>query len=353
MANRQRRRSSDARHTAPAAAKATRRQHYVPRFYLRRFADQKAQIGVLEVETGRRFSVGVANIALERDLYTVVGPDKQPSPVVEHLLSQLESLVAPTMEAICAGRLPPRGRQRTDMALFLALQMLRTPEFRDLFDEMGDAVAKLMLAFQSPEAIRRRLQESGRDASEEAVAQVLAKLRTPDSFRVSPTTGQRLRTVVEMILQGYAPLLLGRSWHLLKTAERAFITGDHPVVLARMRDGALAPLASGIALADWLYFPVDPYTTLGLHGNPRLRETVMPATASQIATINHCVFDLAYERVFYSPQSKDIVNNFKPRKKRTLWYINGKPVTPGKGWKTLIEEAQSEGNVLRFSGNEG
>jgi hypothetical protein len=50
-------------------------QHYVPKFILRNFADDKEQLHVFDKSTGRKFRPNLKNIAGERNFYVVEDGD--------------------------------------------------------------------------------------------------------------------------------------------------------------------------------------------------------------------------------------------------------------------------------------
>src|SRR5688500_7539718 len=83
-----------------------RRHHYVPQFYLRRFADQKDQVRMIRRSTGKVVTTSVSNAAVQVGFYDVETEDGTPRDLVERFLSSVEGEVAEVFERIDAGTWP-------------------------------------------------------------------------------------------------------------------------------------------------------------------------------------------------------------------------------------------------------
>ena len=122
------------------SAKVTRPKshHYVPRFYLSRFADAKGRLWVLDKPTGKKFRTTVENLACVNHFYEL--PELAKAGLDANLLEKQFSGVEGQAAAVLAsvGDVQ-RGKKidafedrasRSSFALFLVLQILRTPEAR-------------------------------------------------------------------------------------------------------------------------------------------------------------------------------------------------------------------------------
>jgi hypothetical protein len=78
----------------------TRRQHYVPEFYLSQWANPKGQIACHDVSNGKTFVCNPANALVQSFLYEE-DPD-EPDNRVEKILSAMESVSAPVFKKIAA-----------------------------------------------------------------------------------------------------------------------------------------------------------------------------------------------------------------------------------------------------------
>ncbi len=83
--------------------KMTRKQHWVPRFYLRHFADSSGQLHAYSRQKGSFFRTNCENLCSMRDLYEVEHADATGDAtdrfyaqnLIEVKLSELESRIAP------------------------------------------------------------------------------------------------------------------------------------------------------------------------------------------------------------------------------------------------------------------
>lgn len=112
--------------------------HLVPRRYLERFArDGK----VMVVRFGGRCGPeSIRRAATASEFYTTRGPLGEPDDSVELWLSQVESMLFPVFDAIDSGRWPLDPTARQQMALWVAVQYLRTWMIRDISAAVGNAV---------------------------------------------------------------------------------------------------------------------------------------------------------------------------------------------------------------------
>src|ERR1700740_3176562 len=104
-----------------------RRQHYVPRCYLRAFQSSLQRIHLYHLMSSR----AIKDVSLRNQCYRhrFYGPTDQ----VEDRLAQLEGVAAPVLNAICESGEPPdhKTEQHAILLAFVALQILRTPVARE------------------------------------------------------------------------------------------------------------------------------------------------------------------------------------------------------------------------------
>jgi len=135
--------------------------HFVPQFYLRRFADSVGLLWVYDKDSDRVFSATPKNLAAERGFYTL--PDSFPDPsLLERQLSDLEEQAASITQDWLNHLRPGHsveipGTNRRIMSLYVTTQLLRTSEARTLLvqgirspegpPEEGDIQRALHIAF--------------------------------------------------------------------------------------------------------------------------------------------------------------------------------------------------------------
>ena len=111
-------------------------QHFVPQFYLRRFAGRDGLLWVYDKDTDRIFSSTPRNLAAERGFYTL--PDGFPdSLLLERQLSELEEQAALITEdwlnqLVLRNSVEIPDINREIMSLYFTTQLLRTSEARTL-----------------------------------------------------------------------------------------------------------------------------------------------------------------------------------------------------------------------------
>lgn len=119
---------------------APKLHHYVPQFYLRRFLDDSGRAWIWERDSDRVFQATPGSIAAERHFYFLDLYVEEDPVAMEKQFSELESEVAKItsqwIEWVRAGepfeRLPIPEVNRRLFSQFLALQFMRTPDFRDI-----------------------------------------------------------------------------------------------------------------------------------------------------------------------------------------------------------------------------
>jgi hypothetical protein len=103
-----------------------RRQHYVPKLYLRGFQSEPRRINLYHLAS--RDAVKDASLRDQCYIHKFYGP----SPEIEDSLASLEDVAAPVIRAICeSGKPPAPGTEQHSVLLsFVGLQILRTPVAR-------------------------------------------------------------------------------------------------------------------------------------------------------------------------------------------------------------------------------
>src|SRR5258708_2718355 len=111
-------------------AKPARRHHYVPQFYLARFADA-GQLWCFDCQEGRRMRIGVKDAAVQKDFYISKFRDGTHPMAIEYALAKLEGDLAPAIDRVVTnGSIAPN-----DLNLifnFVTLLIVRGPQQRAL-----------------------------------------------------------------------------------------------------------------------------------------------------------------------------------------------------------------------------
>lgn len=219
-----------------------RLHHYVPQFYLRRFADSSGLLWLWDRNQDRAFQTRPGNVAAERDFYRLTELiERGHDPLtMEKQFADLESQVsAITGQWLDWLRIAAPGEaidipdiNRELVALYIALQFLRTADSRDIlaaFAEMGQSGVPL-----SP-ADKRRMH-----------TELLWK---DDAFR----------SLAERIEQSI--WLFGRN----RTSE-PFVTSDNPVAF-RTGDNRRWLKAGVFSQGTYVVYPLAPDIVMYCHPN--------------------------------------------------------------------------------------
>lgn len=140
--------------------KRTSREHYVPQCYLRYFADSKEALFAFDKEKRCWFSAKVRDLAVERDFNefkeTLAPLDPKFEQYFERRFSQIESELSKhikNIQMLSALANPDAevvtGHMRANLAQFVALQFLRTKEFREFSRQVLDQLGKTALKHAS------------------------------------------------------------------------------------------------------------------------------------------------------------------------------------------------------------
>ena len=195
----------------------TKDQHFVPRFYLKRFA-KEGQIQVLDVQAKR---IGkprpYGSVCYEKFFYAAkLGVQDESSQKFEGGFGKIENMIADALPGVIERAV---GRQLTSsdldvLADFMIVQWIRTPYFRERVQTIASAGIK---------QIRKKLaslaQDEGMSADKE-----MERLE-----HIRSTTNAFSLFLVKDIPE-FSGLLLAKKWRIVLSEEPyRFITSDNPV----------------------------------------------------------------------------------------------------------------------------
>lgn len=214
-------------------------QHYVPRFLLKGFGrGKKSHLWVFDKRTGRTFRTRPGKVAAASGFYDLSYEEGQLT--LEPALADLESAAATVIHRIRRAR-SVQGLELEDKALlslFMAVQHLRTPHFREQVRHMDQALQQFL----------------GSDVD------------TVENYRPF-SEDEEIKAFAMRMIQGSAPELAGpildKVWILVETERRRpFWASDHPLTFHNERDfgprGNIGLAVPGIEI----YLPLSDTLTL-------------------------------------------------------------------------------------------
>lgn len=199
------------------------RQHFVPQFYLRQWADGAEKVWQYGFDGRAPVHIGIKNITFERGLYTHPAKDKVRPLKTEDDLAGIESLYAGVWPDIVDRA--QDSQTRRNVARFVAQMFLRHPQRRETVRRINDSFRKAVLGLSPEEVVEIVVEGRTRKAR---VREILEEAKA-EKANVSSGFLNVMRSNVEHI----AEVLLARRWGVVFGEKPAFVTSDCPVVLNR------------------------------------------------------------------------------------------------------------------------
>ncbi|MFI6603526.1 DUF4238 domain-containing protein [Nonomuraea sp. NPDC050536] len=243
-------------------ARQVRRQHVVSNFYLREFADERSQVRRVVLPGDKQHDVGTHNASVVKDFYTITLPDGSQSDYFEKFFSEIEADAASVLRKIVhEGLWPVKGDMREALAVWVALQHLRSEGVRNGQMQMHAQFIKLVVGVSGKEALRDLIQEAeGRPVGDFELDQEWADITKPTGPDLIPDANNHLRSLMQL-WEPTARQMIARTWTLFRFQRRCLITSDHPVSLAVGPD---YPEYMGVGLATAQAFVVPLSRRVGL-----------------------------------------------------------------------------------------
>jgi len=216
------------------------RHHYIPRFYLKNFADPTNEMVWLYTKTGEKCkAVSPRDVGIEKDYHTVTlrdgAKDRQ---TIEETVARLENIAAPVVKKILAGE-ELTSVDHQIFAVFVAQMFLRVPLRRDAVGRMTSELLKLKAKSfaadkQSYHADYRRFQqETGHTSAVDP--EEIRKFILGDDYKLQVNPSAALGLSLGSI-DIVANCLVRMNWVFLRATGRfKFVTCDNPVFIVIQR----------------------------------------------------------------------------------------------------------------------
>lgn len=251
-----------------------KRQHYLPQFYLENFS-KDGLVAVYDRESDHTQLQQPVNTGVIGHFYTMVDAEGRKRFEIEQLLSQYESKCKPVIDRL-AERSGLNADERSDLAIFVALAAMRTPDIVDSVKAINsDLIRNLMRRmFCDADDVALRLRQKAPYAEmteDELAAQASKMVEMAQTDGVKVQTDQRwaVSTAIQTALQ-IAPIFSGKNWVVIHSDDprRSFITSDSPVLLASVKSRADGLYGFGFGSADALvFFPMKSSCVLAMCGD--------------------------------------------------------------------------------------
>jgi len=208
----------------------TKRPHYVPAVYLRAWADESNRVAVRRRASERPFVTAVVNVGVEAGLYGR-GDD---AIAREEMFGRLED-DWPRLRARLIDSGDIQGEERDEVALFMALQFVRTSESIARRNFVASVAEHADERTVSRDTVRRFLAEKHlgfepRDAEVEGAWSIVSYVL---SHGGPPTRDEMFNMAVDLAVKEYAPKFSRMVWAVETCRKRILFTSNRPVMCWR------------------------------------------------------------------------------------------------------------------------
>lgn len=233
------------------------KHHFVPRSYLRRWAEA-GEVRVANIATGRRAPGGIGVTAMKRGFYAVDSQNHHPNAVEEAFWS-VEDPGKRAIDRIVNDMVWPLSLDdRVTLGAYVTLQALRGPEQRERMQSAQDKMVQRETQFVAEHGAAAWFAKHGLELTQERAREV---------WDGAVGAGEPLVVInalyhAQRIADGSDPvmnLLLSRYWTLVRFDAPALITSDAPVSLNDAHD---ARGEWGFQNAPSITFPLNRTTAL-------------------------------------------------------------------------------------------
>lgn len=285
----------------------SRRHHYVPRTYLRRwgFGKQNRRVWNLDTVTSQVRALSVNDVCVAENFYRVIGPDGAAHNRVEAMFGVVDAEL---------------GRVQS---LF---DRLEDPEQLEFDDLMGLGVTVAVQRMRTAQQRRLRLQHD---------AWLVAQNPEQFSSISDPLNPFRIAGIhTELLFKSMwaaADVMTTRSIEVWHDPEGRFWTCDAPVLVPFRRSKGPSLMS-----AEHILWPVSPNRVIALVNEPSGKKAIIrPPTAKERGLVRQAVEQGRERWIFASPDQKDRLPSTKKFRRRTQirlrcsqWTPRGRRIEP-------------------------
>jgi hypothetical protein len=288
--------------------------HYVPRFYLKGFADPERPQSVWVYEKGvdAPRSQGIANTAAESYYYSITTPAGEREHRLEtKFLAPIESAATPIIERLRSEPRPTLGETDIQpLAAFLSAAYARSPFSRATSEKLflGLAAASTSRTMRNAQAVQNFLDDNPDiPHSVDEIQRLASEIGDPSKWELRLRKDAAVAVQFLFVADIY-PYFMNKHWSVLEASgDPEFISGDSPlsVFVLDPRGRALVGVGIGRPNAE-IVLPISPLRALRLTHRPqRDRQRV---AARVVSDINRRIVYQTQRYVYASRSSKSIGN---------------------------------------------
>ncbi|MDX1890426.1 DUF4238 domain-containing protein [Mycolicibacterium sp. 050158] len=265
----------------------SRRHHYVPQTYLRKWSFDGRRVWALDTMTGLVKPLGTRDVCVNENFYRVIGPDGAPHNRVEKLFGVVDTEVG-RVQRLFAYLDDPEALSFDDLpglGITMAVQRMRTLQQRRIQTQYS-----VWMAAQSPEF--RSIADDDQNPHQ------AAGIHTESLFKA---------------MWGAADVLITRQIEVWDDPKARFMTCDAPVLVPFVRNER-----PGIAEAAYIVWPVSPHRVVALsRNNVGEKAVIREATGELVGVVRDAVQQGRERMIFASEAQRDRLPAGKMFRRRT------------------------------------
>lgn len=216
----------------------TKKQHFVPQFYLRFFADSQKLLQVYDIKNNRLGSPrSSSGTGYKKYFYAAeTGVPDEASQQIEKWLQVYENTISQELPKIIDKILSHQHIDDDDKYILSALMCmlwLRSPGMRAQLNRMNEDITKQMMSFYVPERVDSLIKKDGVKMSNEEHLDMIKTLED-GSYKLKFNNAQHLQFMTRSFGfggPGFINMFFGHKWKIyIAKGKKRFITTDSPVV---------------------------------------------------------------------------------------------------------------------------
>jgi len=258
-----------------ATMNVTKRNHFVPQFYLEYFADEDGFLWVYDKEGGEPREQQPVNTGVEKNLYTITLENGQKDDSLEKWFARLEGKTKPILDKLINSRARISDEDKRVLAEFMAFLHTRVPRSVEAAAEIGVALAQELgqQLVTDSKRFERLYNDFVRDNGQDGMPPVGEARRLyrkliegPLQLNRKVALGTSLKTT-DVYIAGFLDL----HWSVCDAPSGSpFITSDAPVTSIAIHKDGMAQFGGNLIHPNFqVSFPISPDVALYLSRKPR------------------------------------------------------------------------------------
>ena len=277
-------------------ASEPRKHHYVPRFLIKRFADERGKVCAYDRVTGKHHKKqNPKRLLVQHDLYRVESKRPGEENKLEDILALGEAQWAPLLNSVVrTGVVEPD--QIFGLAEFLTFQIVRTLGNRARLRAITDYSTTAEMIIE-----QRARREAGEIDDDEwaEIERDIADIEDGKFWLTEPDSNLPAMQM-DSLGEYHAALTDGWNYLIVSVTRPGFVLADEPIAFLGDWDGTSAT-NTAIRTAEEIWMPLDPRHALVLARNPKLSRHIFDLSDDHVRKINQRLVLGSFQWTVYRP----------------------------------------------------